>query len=226
MRTLNTLNSLIDDILLIVRNSNISASENINRAQIEQWLSQYRSKLIKDEMDRNKSKKISEEFVTHKTNVELEKVYDTSSQTCQFRTSIEIPKLISTAYTNGLLYVTDPVGNEIQIVPYTRQSKQKYRKYTCKDYTAVYKDNRVYVDGPGNLTQINFGIIPEDPGSLSDDCDFPNSPYPVPAHRLDELKKLIFQSELNFMLGRPTDMTNDSTENNSQRAGYTNNTRR
>ena len=36
MVTLNTLNTLVDDIMLIVRNSNISASESINRLQVEQ----------------------------------------------------------------------------------------------------------------------------------------------------------------------------------------------
>ena len=36
--TFNSLNTIIDDILLIVRDNNISESENLSRIQIEQWI--------------------------------------------------------------------------------------------------------------------------------------------------------------------------------------------
>ena len=45
--TFNSLNTIIDDILLIVRDNNISESENLSRIQIEQWIHQYRAYLIK-----------------------------------------------------------------------------------------------------------------------------------------------------------------------------------
>jgi hypothetical protein len=44
---LNTLSNIIDDILLIARNNNISESEHLSRNQIEMWIHQYRAVLIK-----------------------------------------------------------------------------------------------------------------------------------------------------------------------------------
>nr|DAX07740.1 MAG TPA: hypothetical protein [Caudoviricetes sp.] len=44
---LNTLNTIVDDILLILRNSTIGESEHISRIQIEQWIHQYRAYLIR-----------------------------------------------------------------------------------------------------------------------------------------------------------------------------------
>ena len=47
MVKLNTLNTIIDDIMLSIRNGRISESENISRIQVEQWIHQYRAMLIK-----------------------------------------------------------------------------------------------------------------------------------------------------------------------------------
>lgn len=52
--TFNSLNTIIDDILLIVRDNNISESENLSRVQIEQWIHQYRAYLIKQDLDKGR----------------------------------------------------------------------------------------------------------------------------------------------------------------------------
>lgn len=49
-----SLKSITDDILLLVRNNNISESEDLSRAQIHVWVKAYRHKLWKDEKDRKK----------------------------------------------------------------------------------------------------------------------------------------------------------------------------
>ena len=59
--TFNSLNTIIDDILLIVRDNNISESENLSRIQIEQWIHQYRAYLIKQDLD--KGRDINPEYV-------------------------------------------------------------------------------------------------------------------------------------------------------------------
>ena len=51
---LNTLDSIIDDILLELRNHNISESEPISRLQVEQWITQYRAVLIKQDIDKGR----------------------------------------------------------------------------------------------------------------------------------------------------------------------------
>ena len=46
-----SLSTLIDDILLIVRNNNISESEDISRQQIASWIISYEAMLAKKEKD-------------------------------------------------------------------------------------------------------------------------------------------------------------------------------
>ena len=48
----NSLNNIIDDLLLLLRNNNISESENLSRIQIELWIHQYRALLIKQDLDK------------------------------------------------------------------------------------------------------------------------------------------------------------------------------
>ena len=52
---LNTLNTIIDDILLELRNSNIANTESISRIQIEQWIINYRTLLIKQDIDKGRT---------------------------------------------------------------------------------------------------------------------------------------------------------------------------
>ena len=51
---LNSLNAIIDDILLEIRNSDIAESESISRIQIEQWIHQYRALFIKQDLDKGR----------------------------------------------------------------------------------------------------------------------------------------------------------------------------
>ena len=47
-----SLSNLIDNILLIARNSNITESEHLSRHQIEMWIKSYRAMLIKQAIDK------------------------------------------------------------------------------------------------------------------------------------------------------------------------------
>jgi len=49
-----SLREIIDDILLLARNSNISESEDFSRSHIAAWVDHYRRKLWKDHMDQLK----------------------------------------------------------------------------------------------------------------------------------------------------------------------------
>ena len=50
-----SLKEITDDILLIVRNNNISESEDLSRAQIHAWVHHYAHQLWKAEKDRRKA---------------------------------------------------------------------------------------------------------------------------------------------------------------------------
>ena len=94
MVTLNSLNTIIDDILLELRNNNISESENVSRIQIEQWITQYRAMLIKQDID--KGRDLNPDYIQSIENIHLSQVDFSSSSTLRtnqirYRTDIEIP---------------------------------------------------------------------------------------------------------------------------------------
>ena len=49
-----SLREFIDDILLIVRNNNISESEDLSRHQIATWIKAYKQMLLKNRLDQQK----------------------------------------------------------------------------------------------------------------------------------------------------------------------------
>ena len=49
-----SLRTLTDDILLIVRNNNISESEDFSRAHIHAWIKAYKNQIWKEELDKKK----------------------------------------------------------------------------------------------------------------------------------------------------------------------------
>ena len=49
-----SLKTLTDDILLLVRNNNISESEDLSRSQIHAWIKAYKNLIWKEEKDKRK----------------------------------------------------------------------------------------------------------------------------------------------------------------------------
>ena len=75
---LNTLNTIIDDILLELRNSNIANTESISRIQIEQWIINYRTLLIKQDIDKGRT--INPQYVQTLSNIHLERIEPTTGK--------------------------------------------------------------------------------------------------------------------------------------------------
>lgn len=206
---LNTLNTLIDDILLELRNSSVAESEHISRIQIEQWLANYRAVLIRQDLD--KGRDINPMYVQTIPCVHLSKI-DTPFGKIEYKSDTELPKLIDFHFRTGLVYVKDMYGNLIQLGHETKMKYQRYRKYTCGDYIAYIKNNRLYIEGSDNqLEWVEIGIIAENPADLNE-CFDPDSEYPVPAHMIPVIKDMIFSKELNIMHQMPSDETNNSRD--------------
>ena len=206
---LNTLNTIIDDILLELRNSSVAESEHISRIQIEQWIANYRAVLIKQDID--KGRDINPMYIQTMPCIHLDKV-DTVAGKIEYKSNIELPKLIVFHFRTGLVYVKDMYGNLIQLGHETKMKYQRYRKYTCGDYIAYIKNNRLYIEGSDNqLEWVEIGIIAENPADLNE-CFDPDSEYPVPAHMIPVIKDMIFSKELNIMHQMPSDETNNSRD--------------
>lgn len=209
---LNTLNTIIDDILLELRNSSVAESEHISRIQIEQWIHNYRAVLIKQDID--KGRDINPMYIQHLRCVHLDRVENVLGH-IEYRSNIELPKLIDFHFKTGLVYVKDMWGNLLQLGHETKMKYQKYRKYTCADYIAYLKDNRVYVENPNGDNQLEFveiGVIAENPAEFTE-CFDPDEEYPVPAHMVAVIKDMIFSKELNIMTRMASDDTNNSVDN-------------
>lgn len=210
-----TLNELVDNILLIARNSTIGESEHLSRIQIEKWIVAYRAMLIKQDID--KGRDVNEMYLTTIEPVHLNREEQIAPGKFVYVGDKELPKLIDFNYKPGVISVRDLYGNLIQLGSYTKAKLQKYRKATCKDYIAWAKGNKIYVEGDSNqLEYISIDVIAEDPTSLGE-CFDPNAEFPVPAAMIPIITQMILERELRILTSMPSDDTNDSKDDTQNR---------
>lgn len=207
--TFNSLNAIIDDIYNILRDNNVSESENLSRIQVEQWIHQYRAYLIKQDLD--KGRDINESYVQTIGPLHISKVRNCPTDGYNYKSDEELPKFIDLHFGSGLICVKDLDGNLIQVGTETKAKYQIDRKYTCNDYIAYLKGNHLYIMGPEHLEYVRIDGILEDPTSIGECFDRDDTPYPVPANMIPTIKDMIFSKELNLMLQMPNDTTNNST---------------
>lgn len=212
MAKLGTLKTIIDDIMLILRQNNISESEQLSEIQVESWIHQYRSILIKQDIDKNRD--INPDYIQEISAIPLNIVDNYGSTELDggdkiLVTSIEIPKSIDFHFKSGIVSVSDLFGNEIQLMGEKRSNMQKYRKYTFYNYSAFRKGDKIYINGPGDIQAVNIRGIFENPTDISS-YDIENDIYPIPSSMIPVLKELIFSKE--FKLNMVTDKENNSTD--------------
>lgn len=207
---LYTLKSYIDDIMLTVRNNNISESEDLSYRQVEQWIHAYRALLIKQDID--KGRDVNQQYLQIATYDLIEVPYWTdepNTSTCtEYITEEEIPNTIDLHFGMGIVSVTDLYNGTIQHMSARRRYYQKHRKYTAKDYTWRYADKHIYVEGIGTLKKIKVKMILENP---TDTGLGPDDLYPMPINMWPAIKKLIFENELGIMLKMPSDDKNSDS---------------
>lgn len=209
-----SLNELVDNILLIARNSNITESEHLSRIQIEKWIIAYRAILIKQDVDKNRD--INELYLSTIEPIHLDRI-ETAPGKFVYVGDKELPKLIDFNYRPGVIAVRDMFGNLIQVGSYTKAKLQKFRKATCKDYIAWVKGNKIYVEGDFNqLEYISIDVIAEDPTELKD-CFNPDDEFPVPGAMIPTITQMILERELRTLVSMPSDDTNDSQDDTQNR---------
>lgn len=209
------LNELIDDVLLEARNSNIAESEKLSRRQIELWIKTYRAFLIKQDLDKDRT---INPLYTQTIRMRISKVEEEPWH-YEYIGDEELPKLIDFNYRPGVVSVKDSHGNLIQIGSETKMKFQKYRKYTCNDYIAYVKDNKVYVESRNNLIEyIDIEVIAEDPTEAIMCYDPNEDEYPIPGAMWATIKQLIFTRDIPTMLQMPSDTTNDSNDDTQNRS--------
>lgn len=215
-----SLRTIIDDLMLLVRNNNISESEDLSRAQIAVWVMQYRAALAKQQNEADKDKHSDEGVDSgslecfHKTYgpLKLEEVESLDGTTLFRRRTVDkIPSLLDDAAYN-LHSVFDQHGCIIQLMDEHRRHYHSFRKYTFGELTAWYENGYVYVQGTndcGKLKYIWIDGLFDSSSELDEDID--EDDIQVPGWMIPEIKKRIMANELAFMLGRISDDDNNST---------------
>lgn len=217
-----SLRSIIHDLILVVRGSNISQSENIQPRQVEQWVNQYRSILLKQDLD--KGKMPNSDYIQSIDNIKLELVdkrdSDNDVETDFFilRSTHKIPKTLDLNHKTGFTYIGTIFGDQFQLVPENRVNWQKHRRFSGKDPIAYLKDEYLYIHNHLLLENVNIRGIFEIPmeainfqnsisGLLLNGLD---STYPMPSNTIPVMKEMILSKELGIITQAPSDKDNDS----------------
>ena len=225
-----SLKELIDDILLLVRNNNISESEDLSRSQVASWVKAYKHKLHKDRLDQlreqSKQTKMLEELadgiflkIKEVGPLELEQ-WDPSTDP-KFRpiftkrTKYPLEDVFNNS-EYSILAVHDREGEDIQYVNQIKRHYQYYRKYTFGEMTAYYKDDgHIYVQGVtdmGMLKYIWVKALLEEPDDDENDTEgVTEDDIKIPGWMVPYIKESIIKIELSFMLNRPSDDSNNAT---------------
>lgn len=226
-----SLKQITDDILLLVRNNNISESEDLSRAQIHLWVKAYRRQMWKEEQDRKKElarlgridweELVDEEFIKRRETgpMELEELEENTGpentkrtvQTLSEATGLDV---LDNA-ESSILAVHDQNGENIQYMNHIRRLYNYYRKYTFGDMTAYYKDDgHVYVQGLTDGNELKYiyvlALYEENENDDEDDADGEDDVL-IPAWMVPGIKERIMKNELAFMLNRPSDDSNNAT---------------
>lgn len=208
-----SLRSVIDDILLIVRNNNISESEDLSRAQIAQWVLSYRDLLLKKKRDEEEDSADDSEFDDSLTEVRgpLELVDNMSKDnTALFTKSTkdEITDLLNGSADN-IVAVFDQEGEVIQQMNALRRHYHWFRKYTKRELTWDYDNKKITITGNSDFDQLRYIWIKGMFAGNSSDAD--EEDINIPGWMIPDIKQLIFKNELAFMVRMPSDDDNNST---------------
>lgn len=225
-----SLKEIIDDILLITRNSNISESEDFSRSHIAAWIDHYRRKLWKDHLNQLKEQEkagvnvedlVDGEFVLMKETGphKLKKVPsgDEHRDTFTKVTEDTFENIFDNKWTS-ILAVHDEAGENIQYINHIRRHYQYWRKYTFGELTAYYMDDKhIYVQGLQDQDQLDYIYVlaiyevPEDDANEEEVEDPDEDDVQIPTWMVPDIKNLILKNELAFMLNRPSDDDNNAT---------------
>lgn len=210
-----SLRTLVDDILLIVRNNNISESEDFSRAQIIAWILHYKALLTKEEHDRKEQEDgnddyIDEELAKTAGPLQLEMVESMGCTPLFLRRTIdEITDLFDDDPTS-VVAVFDQEGCPIQKMNKVRRHFHWHRKYTGRDLTYYFENGRIYIQG--NYDSMYLGSIwVKYLAAEKEDEDVDEDEVEVPNWMVPHIKERIFRNELAFMVRMPSDDDNNAT---------------
>lgn len=203
--------------MLIVRNNNISESEDLSRAQIMSWIMHYKALLIKQKQEQNALEDEWFDECLTKTIGPIEICSDNNdsssgesehiSYAIKKRTADKIEDLMYGDPTN-IISVTDKEGCPIQKMHSIRRHFHYFRKYTPRELTWDWKDGYIVIQGGVMYNHFKYiyvkYIADNETAENEEDIKIPEWMVPI-------IKENIFKNELSFMIRMPSDDDNNST---------------
>ena len=218
---------LVRDTIRTIRGSVESQSETISDIQVEGWIHQYRSLLLKQDLDKGKDADPS--YIQELKGLKVSPV-DSSEISIKpvnkyvLRTNLQLPKLIDLNYGPAITYLGTADGRELQYVPQGRVRWQQYKTYTQNDPLVYLKNQYLYIQGSNEVIEyIDLRGVFELPLEVArfynptfgpQVFDVSTYKYPIPLNMVPVLKDMIMQKEFGVMLKVPSDLKNDSTNEN------------
>ena len=217
-----TLKSLVDDILLLVRNNNISESEDLSREQIRLWIKSYKQQLIKQRIDQQKDKSdddddieglIDDIYIKENGPLELEDVPSLDKVPMFTKRTIEKLEGVYNDDETSILAIHDQAGENIQYMNHIRRHYNYFRKYTGSELTADYKDGHIYIRGIHGIKTLKYiwvlAVYEEDDDNFDNAAS--ENDVKIPSWMVPFIKNGILKNELPFMLNMHSDDSNNST---------------
>lgn len=226
-----SLRELTDDILLIVRNNNISESEDFSRAHIHSWIKAYKNQIWKEEQDKRKQLArqgnldwedlVDDEFIKRIETgpLELEDVPSNTDIPTFTKRTVDPLEHVLDNDEKSILAIHDQQGENIQYMNHIRRHYNYWRKYTFGELTGYYKDDgHIYIQGLMDKNELKYIYVlwlMEVDDDTEDGDDDENGPdeddVKIPGWMVPPIKERIMKNELAFMLNRPSDDSNNAT---------------
>lgn len=206
-----SLRTLIDDILLLVRNNNISESEDLSRSQIASWIMAYKAYLTKKEQDKEEDDDDEDPDDSLTTTIgPLELIEDPDQDDRSDNTIYRTAEKINTAEDSedDIYSIMGANGCVIQYMIQQRKHYHRFRRYTWNEPTCWYNNGYIYVEGDGAE---DLGSIYVTGSMDSSETAEDEDSVTVPGWMIADIKNMIMKNELAFMLQRPSDDSNNST---------------
>ena len=216
-----TLRQFVDDIYLIIRNNNISESEDLSRKQVILWIKAWKQHFIKQRIDQQKREAgdgvdiedvVDDIYIRETGPLELEPVPSYDDNKTYVRRTVAELKDIYNNDEDSILAVHDQNGENIQYMNHVRRHYHNFRKYTWNELTASFDDNRIYIRGNQDCQKLKYIWVK---ALYETEDDWDNKPSEddihIPAWLVPMIKDAIMKNELAFMLQRPSDDSNNST---------------
>lgn len=218
-----TLNTIVTDMLSIIRGAKLAQTEPISKRQVESWVHQYRARLLKQDLD--KGKMPNPDYIQELTGLQVDSVDEVEGVTniargeYLLRTVLQIPKTLDLNFKPGIINISTVDGHEIQFVPEGRSKWQKYKRFTHRDPLAFLRNEYIYIQpGEHGIKYIKVrGIfeVPTEVMNYTNDNTSQgsygiDSPYPIPINLIPVLKEMILKGELGIQSKAWSDLKTDS----------------